>query len=721
MGESPVSRFIYRAFISYSHRDKALADWLHGELETWRVPSRLIGTQAAHGVIPRSLRPIFRDREELASATDLGEEITDALDRSECLIVICSPAAAASRWVNEEVLAFKRMGRGGRIFCLIVDGEPNATDMPGRAAEECFCPALRFALDADGERSNRRAEPVAADVRPGHDSKASAKLRLIAGMLGVGFDALTQREAHRRRRRALVITVAALLGMAIASALAVNAVIARNEARQRQAQTEQALNYMLGDLHDKLKGVGRLDLMASVTDKALALFAASKPGSLTDDELTQQSRALVQIGQIRLDEAQYEPAMDAFRRAEQRSAELTMRHPDDGRFLYDRAQAEYWIGYVYWQQRKLTDANEWWTRYRDSTLALVKIDPHNQDWRREATDGEHNLAVLALDRGDLDAAQRGFEAELAKKEELARQQPDNADLASQVADTTSWLGNVAEQRGDLAGAQRLFGEQAHQLARLRTLHPQDFGRLSEWASAQELLAGSLATTGRTEESQAALAGASDAYLALTKHDPNNVSWRVSLANVQITRAEHAFAADHADQAEGLLSAAMQHASELEDPKAAQGNPQIHRVLSRGWLLRARMAQHRGGLQAASEAARQSLAEAQAETSKDAIDDGSLADRAEALLLLGALQQARAPGAPPKAWAQAHALLATRAADSHYWRLLDPWLRVCRLTGDDAGARVALKRLNASGYVPLQPWPASAAQPFPVTEGDQHVH
>ena len=721
MPASSVSRFTYRAFISYSHRDKAWADWLHRELETWRVPSRLIGTQAAYGVIPRSLRPIFRDRDELASATDLGAEITEALDRSECLIVICSPAAAASRWVDAEVRAFKRMGRGGRILCLIVDGEPNATDLPGREAEECFCPALRFALNADGELSNRRAEPIAADVRPGHDSKPNAKLRLIAGMLGVGFDALIQREAHRRRRRALVIAAAALLGMAIASLLAVNAVIARNEARQRQAQTEDALNYMLGDLHDKLKGVGRLDLMASVTDKALALFAASKPGSLTDDELTQQSRALVQIGQIRLDEARYEPAMDAFRRADQRSVELTTRHPDNGRFLFDRAQAEYWIGYVYWQQRKLTDANEWLTRYRDSTLALVKIDPNNHDWQLESTYGEHNLAVLALDRGDLQAAQRGFEAELAKMEELARNQPNNADLASQVADTTSWLGNVAEQRGDLAGAQRLFGEQARQLAHLRTLHPEDFHRLSEWASAQELLAGSLATTGQSKQSQQTLAEVSDAYLALTKHDPNNVPWQVNLANAQVTRATYAFAAGHADQAEALLSPTLAHARELGASKASQGNPQIHRVLSHGWLLRARIARHRGDLPSATEAAEQSLAEARAETTKDAIDDGSLADRAEALLFLGTVQQVQSRNAIPEPWMQAHALLATRAAESHYWRLLDPWLRACRLTGDDANARIAFARLNASGYVPLQPWPASAAQPSSATEGDQHVH
>ncbi|HKZ10968.1 MAG TPA: toll/interleukin-1 receptor domain-containing protein [Rhodanobacteraceae bacterium] len=720
MAASPVSRFTYRAFISYSHRDKAWANWLHKALETYRVPSRLVGTKTAHGEIPRRLNPIFRDREELASATDLGREVNEALAQSENLIVLCSPSSAVSRWVNEEVLAWKRMGRGERIFCLIVDGEPDATDMPGRQAGECFCPALRCVPDADGRPTTGRTEPIAADVRPGQDGKHGAKLKLIAGMLGVGFDALVHREAQRRRHRLLAVTAASLVGMAIAAGLAITAYIARNEARQRQAQTEDALNFMLGDLHDKLDGMGRLDLMAAVTDKAMSLFAASSPGSLSDIELTQQSRALVQIGEIRLKEARYGAAMDSFQRAEQRSAELVARHPRDGRFLYDRAQAEYWIGYVHWQQRKLADANKWLTRYRDSTLALAKIDPDNQDWQLEATYGEHNLAVLALDRGDLNAAQHGFEAELAKMETLALRRPDDADLASKVADTVSWLGNVAEQRGDLAGAQRLFGEQARQLANLRTLHPGDFRRLSEWASAQELLATSLATTGRNEESRRALAEVSDTYVALTKHDPENVPWRVNLANVQVTRAAYAFAADRPDQAEKLLSVAMAHTRELGISKISQGNPQIHRVLSRGWLLRARIAWHGGDVRSAMEAANRSLAEAKNETTKDAVDDSSLADRAQALLALGALQRTQSPGTLPAAWTHAHGLLATRAPNSYYWRLLDPWLRLCQLTGDAKHARIAFDRLNASGYVPLQPWPTTG-QPSPLTEGDQHVH
>lgn len=714
--------FAFRAFISYSHQDKAWADWLHKTLETWRVPPRLVGRTTAAGVIPERLAPIFRDRDELASATDLGRAVNEALAKSETLIVVCSPNSARSRWVNEEVLAFKRMGREERIFCLLVGGEPYASDKPGRDAEECFCPALRFTLDDGGKLTGVRSEPIAADARPGADSKANAKLRLIAGMLGVAFDALVQREAHRHRRRMLSVTVASVLGMAIATGLAVNAYVARSEARQRQAQTEDALNFMLGDLHDKLEGMGRLDLMASVTDKVMALFAASKPGSLTDLELTQQSRAFVQIGEIRLGEARYGPAMDAFQRAYQRSAELTARHPRDGRFLFDRAQAEYWIGFVHLQQRKLTEANAWLTRYRDSTLALLKIDPHNKDWQLETTYSEHNLAVLALDRGDLDSAQRGFAAELAVKRQLAQAQPDDAELASYIADTISWLGNVAEKRGDLAGAQRWFSEQAHQLSVLRSQHPEDFRWLYAWADAQGLLAVSLGATGRHDEGLRVLAEAADAYQTLTKHDPDNIQWRIKGASVQVRQASYAVEANQSAQAATQVSTAMASLQDLGPATPTQGERQIHRVLSPGWLLRARIAQHRGDLQAATDAANRSLVEARSETTKDAVDDASLADQADALLVLGTLQQAQSPDTSPSAWAQARALLVARAPDSHYWRLLDPWLRLCRLTGDAACARTAFDRLNASGYVPLEPWPALGGQSTHVaTQGDSHVH
>ena len=128
------NRYKYRAFISYSHADEKWARWLHRGLEGYGVPGRLVGTRTAYGTIPARFSPVFLDREELATAASLGDTLASALEQSAFQIVICSTAAARSRWVNEEILTYKRLGRERRIFCLVVDGEPGASSIPGRAS-----------------------------------------------------------------------------------------------------------------------------------------------------------------------------------------------------------------------------------------------------------------------------------------------------------------------------------------------------------------------------------------------------------------------------------------------------------------------------------------------------------------------------------------------------------------------------------------------------------
>src|SRR5215831_10120318 len=120
--QSHAIEFKYKAFISYSHRDAAWGDWLHQALERYRVPKKLVGTKGRTGAVPASLFPIFRDREELASSADLPEQIKQALEQSARLVVICSPQSATSRWVNEEILTFKRLGREDQVLAIIVEG-----------------------------------------------------------------------------------------------------------------------------------------------------------------------------------------------------------------------------------------------------------------------------------------------------------------------------------------------------------------------------------------------------------------------------------------------------------------------------------------------------------------------------------------------------------------------------------------------------------------------
>jgi tetratricopeptide (TPR) repeat protein len=240
--EPPTDGYAYRAFISYSHRDKAVATRLHRTVESYRIPAKLVGTTTPVGKVPRRLAPVFRDRDELPASADLGGELTAALKRSMFLIVICSPASSKSHWVDQEILQFKRMHGDTRVLALIVGGTPYASDMPGREDEECFPKSLRFKLGPDGELSDTPAEPIAADIRKEGDGQRLANLKLVAGLTGVKLADLVQRETQRRMQRLVMITTGASVGMVFTGALAFYANERRIEANEQRviAQREAA-------------------------------------------------------------------------------------------------------------------------------------------------------------------------------------------------------------------------------------------------------------------------------------------------------------------------------------------------------------------------------------------------------------------------------------------------------------------------------------------------
>jgi len=235
MQADSAGEYRYRAFISYSNRDARVAGWLHRRLERYRAPRSLHSGQSAR------LSPVFRDRDELSASNDLTGSIHEALRSSENLIVICSPHAAQSRWVDREVREFKLLGRAQRIFALIVDGTPGAS-LQGGTAQECLPPALLFDVHADGSLSSARCNDIlAADLRPSADDRPDAFLKLAAPLLGVQFDQLKRRDALAARRR-LQIWAASLLGLSVLMAtLAGIALWQRNVANAERERAEQAL------------------------------------------------------------------------------------------------------------------------------------------------------------------------------------------------------------------------------------------------------------------------------------------------------------------------------------------------------------------------------------------------------------------------------------------------------------------------------------------------
>jgi len=233
----------YVAFVSYNHADRRWAKWVHHAVETYRVPSRLHRSAELAAISSSSTRltPVFLDREELSTSSDLAGSVRVALEQSSYLIVVCSPRAAKSRWVNEEVRVFKELGLASRILCVIVDGEPNAA-AKGDEASECFPAAIRFTVEAGQITTTPAAEPLAADLRPGMDPPRDARLKIVAGLLGVNLDDLRRREQARRIRRLSVLATAAAVGCVTLAGLTAAALFSRNEAqRQRQLAEQQSL------------------------------------------------------------------------------------------------------------------------------------------------------------------------------------------------------------------------------------------------------------------------------------------------------------------------------------------------------------------------------------------------------------------------------------------------------------------------------------------------
>ncbi len=547
MTADPVTAALrYRAFISYSHRDKSWADWLHRALEAYVVPRRLVGQSTAAGVIPRRLAPIFRDRDELASATDLDRKVNEALAQSANLIVICSPHAAASRWVDEEVLAFKRLGRGERIFCLVVDGEPNASAMPGRAAEECFVHALRHRLGADGALGEERIEPIAADARAGKDGKTNAKLKLIAGMLDVGFDTLKQRELQRRARRMAALAALALVVMALTTTLAITAVIARNAAEvarqvaeRRQKQAEGLVNFMLGDLNDKLAQVGRLDIMQAVDDRAMSYFESLPITDVTGVALEQRARALEKIGSVRMDQGYLPAALVSYRAALKIAGKLVDRAPTDvpRQLAYARIWA--FIGMAHWQQGRLGAAQQ---DFDSAHAILRRAQTHAPDDLKLL----FNLAIIDNDlahvleaRGQFDAATAQYRKMLALCERLVATQPDNAEWLEYLGIAHNNLGKLALQRGDLLTAVAQYAADDAIETRLAARDPRDNNRRQNMLVSRAILGRTLALTGALDVGRNDLQQALAIAGQLVEVDPRNSSFQgnVALYGMQLSRLQ----------------------------------------------------------------------------------------------------------------------------------------------------------------------------------------
>ena len=273
----------FTAFISYRHQspDQEIAQRLHTAIETYRIPAN-IRQRTGRTKMGR----VFRDQEELPLSSDLGQDIEDALDRSEWLIAVCSPRYLESRWCMRELEYFIEKKGKDHVLTILAEGEP----------QDSFPQALQFREDAEGNL--QPVEPLAADVRAATAAESlkklkGEKLRLLAPILGVTYDDLKLRERQRRRKR-----LASMAAVALVIAGVLTGILLRNAALRRKAEEERlnAVSNSIGvTLQKAVSFREESDRRQSAGFLLDALTLSEENGDLRRDEILSQLRRTMYI------------------------------------------------------------------------------------------------------------------------------------------------------------------------------------------------------------------------------------------------------------------------------------------------------------------------------------------------------------------------------------------------------------------------------------------
>ena len=431
-------KFKYKAYISYSHCDERWAKWLHRALESYHVPRKLIGSTAGEGKVPARIRPVFRDRDDLSSASDLGGTVKRALTDSENMIVVCSPDSAASFWVNEEIRQFANLGRVNRIFCVIVDGQPSGVGV----ASTCFPAALtEIGLQ----------EPLAADVRRWADGKNLSKLKLVAGMLGLPLDQLRRRDLQKRQREWALAAVASV----VIAAILVTAITARIASQQRRVSGESLVSYKLNELRTMLnvstnpEEIARLGLWNKQDLQELIDTAGEGENALTNSaiDLRKQGNDMYKKGAL-------SEALEKFQQSWALLAENYRRDRQSQSTFFELGQADFYIGQVHSKQGDLEKAEDFFMSYAEITRRLILQQPENAKWVLEMAYALTNLGVLGKLRndGDPERALQFMQSALEYNQIALVLDPQNVYYRSELGQSHAFLADAQRGVCDLEGA-----------------------------------------------------------------------------------------------------------------------------------------------------------------------------------------------------------------------------------------------------------------------------
>jgi len=469
----------------------------------------------------------------------------------------------------------------------------------------------------------------------------------------------------------------------------------RTVAEQRRDQAEGLIGFMLGDLREKLKPIGRLDILDGVGDEALDYFAAVPEAELTSEELFRRATALSQIGDVRIEQGKLEAALAPIEESLALSKLLVARDPQNAQWQLGLGASHYYIGAVLMNRGEPRGALEHWEAYHSIASALVARDPANTRYRSELFMAGSNLGAAYQAQGELESARARFDDALKAAASLAATD-STSEARTNLAYAHNQLGLVLGQLGKLNESREQLRQEVALRETLLAAEPKNAEHKLRLGTSRYFLGQVLEAIGETDAAVDQYVPANRQMAELVASDPANTRWRRNLADTHLMIARVARSRGERGRAVREIELALPLFEKLaaSDPKQSRWAADLAATR----IMHARLLADGGARRQALGTMREVAAAMQARLDSSPNDrlapvqlSAALSEESSVLKQMGNVEAAR------EAAARARRAIEELARASSDWRYLDPWARALMGVGalDEAGAVVA--RLRAFGY------------------------
>jgi TIR domain len=236
----------YDAFISYSHaEDRGVAQRLRLEIEKFAKPWYRL----------RALR-VFLDVSSLAAEPALWPSVERGLASARWFILVTSPRAAGSKWVDREIRWWLENRSPDRLLIVLADGSLAWDQASGNfdTGESSALPPALLGAFAEEPRWVTVAPSASGNPEPGEVEMRETVVDVAAAIHGVHKEEL-EGEAVRERQRTKrwVVGTIGLLSLLVVAAVAAG-LIALSQRASAIDQAHVALSRQVATLSERVAG-----------------------------------------------------------------------------------------------------------------------------------------------------------------------------------------------------------------------------------------------------------------------------------------------------------------------------------------------------------------------------------------------------------------------------------------------------------------------------------